>query len=114
MSQLKSGDNEFASSDKEILSKCETFYRNIYSSKTDCDDSRINDLFVGNTASKSFNLEKKEKCEDLLTKAECFEALTSLKPGKTPGSGGLFIEFYKVFWNEMWDCLLNAIKRPFQ
>jgi len=39
ISQLKLGDNEFASSDKEILSECKTFYRNIYSSKADCDDS---------------------------------------------------------------------------
>ena len=45
ISQLKLGDNEFASSDKEILSECETFYRNIYSSKAYCDNSRINDLF---------------------------------------------------------------------
>lgn len=33
ISQLKLGENEFASSDKEILSECETFYRDIYSSK---------------------------------------------------------------------------------
>lgn len=52
ITQLKLGDNEFASSDKDILSECETFYRNIYSSKTGCDDSRINDLFFGNTASR--------------------------------------------------------------
>ena len=82
ISQLKLGDNEFASSDKEILSECETFYRNIYSSKADCDDSRINDLFFGNTASKSLNLDEKD---------------------------GLPIEFFKVFWNEISDCLLNTI-----
>ena len=108
-SQLKLGDNEFARSDKEILSECETFYRNIYSSKTDCDDSRINDLFFGSTASKSLNLEEKEKCEGILTKAECLQALRSMKPGKTPGSDGLPIEFYKVFWNEISACLLNTI-----
>ena len=61
ITQLKLGGNEFTSSDKEILSECETFYRNIYSSKTGCDDSRINDLFFGNTASRSLNLEEKEK-----------------------------------------------------
>ena len=29
ISQLKLGDNEFATSDKEILSECETFYKNL-------------------------------------------------------------------------------------
>ena len=63
---------------------------NIYSSKTDCDDSRANDLFFGNTASKSLNLEEKENFEGMLAKAECLQALKSMKPGKTPG---LVIEF---------------------
>ena len=39
----------------------------------------------------------------------CMRPLKSMKPGKTPGSDGLPIEFYKVFWNGIWDCLLNAI-----
>ena len=55
------------------------------------------------------NPEEKEKCEGMLTKAECLKALKGMKPGKTPGSDGLPIEFYKVFWNEISDCLLNAI-----
>ena len=71
--------------------------------------SRINNLFFGNTASKSLNLEGKENCEGVLTKAECLQALKSMKPGKTPGSDDLPIEFYKVFWNEISDCLLNTI-----
>jgi len=62
------GDNEF--SDKEFLSECETFWKNIYSSKTDGDD-----FFFGNTASKTLSLEEKEKCEGMLTKAECLQAL---------------------------------------
>jgi hypothetical protein len=32
-----------------------------------------------------------------------------MKPEKTPGSDGLPIEFYKVFWNELSDYLLNSI-----
>ena len=35
-----------------------------------------------------------------------------MKPGKTPGSDDLPIEFYKVFRNEISDCLLNAIIEP--
>ena len=56
------------------------------------------------------NLEEKEKCEGMLTKAECLQALKSMKYGKTPGSDGLPVEFYNVFWNKISDCLLNTIK----
>ena len=80
VSQLKLGENEFVSLDEGILSKCETFYRDISSSKADCDNSRINDLFFGNNFSKSLNLEEKEKCEGMLTRAECLQALKSMKP----------------------------------
>ena len=49
----------------EKNSECETLYRDLYSSKADCDNSRINDLFFGNNFSKSLNLEEKEKCEGM-------------------------------------------------
>ena len=55
------------------------------------------------------NLEEKEKCEGMLTKAEGLQALKSMKSGKMPGSHGLSVEFYKVFWNEISDCLSNTI-----
>ena len=32
-----------------------------------------------------------------------------MKSGKTPGSDGLPVEFYNVFWNDISDCLLNTI-----
>lgn len=47
ISSLKLGDKEIVSSEKGILSRCETFCRNIYISKTDLNGSRINDLFFG-------------------------------------------------------------------
>ena len=81
------------------MSECETF---IYSSKTDCDDTRINDLFFGNTASKSLNLEEKEKMRGHVNQSRVLSSSKSMKPGKTPGSD-------EVFWNEISDCLLNAI-----
>ena len=46
ISQLKLGVNKLATSDKEISSECEDFYQNIYSSKVDGDDSRIENLFL--------------------------------------------------------------------
>ena len=45
----------------------------------------------------------------MLTKAECLQALKNIKSGRTPSSDGFLIEFYKVFWNEISDCLLNTI-----
>ena len=53
--------------------------------------------------------EDKEKCKGLLTKEECLQALKDMSLNKTPGSDGLPVEFYKVFWSDISDHLLNAL-----
>ena len=37
-------------------------------------------------------------CKGPLTEAECFESLKSMESNKSPGTDGLPVEFYKVFW----------------
>lgn len=52
-------------------------------------------------------------CEILIrdvTKEEVFKTLISLPVGKSPGSDGFNIEFYKFFWDDVGDQLFEAIK----
>ena len=49
------------------------------------------------------------KCEGLLTEAECLESLKSMESNKSPGSDGLPAEFYKVFWNDVHHYIVNAL-----
>ena len=44
-----------------------------------------------------------------LTMEECLQALKDMSLNKTPGSDGLPVEFYKVFWSNISDHLLNAL-----
>ena len=53
-------------------------------------------------------------CEGPLSKKECLQALKSMASGKTPGSDGLPCEFYKVFWNDLAEILLNALNFSFE
>ena len=112
ITQLKVSDTDFITSDNEILKECETFYRNIYSSKTKSLDS--GHLFFDATGLPSLDPEEKEKCEGPLTKTECFQALKSMNGEKTPGSDGLPADFYKVFWNNLADCLVNSINYAYE
>ena len=52
-------------------------------------------------------------CEGSLTERECWEVLTSMKNGKSPGNDGLTKEFYVCFFNEIFNYLLNASKESF-
>ena len=76
---------------------CESFYKNIYSSKIDAQEIERNNLFFGESTAKSLDPHEREECEGLLTKMECLQALKTMEPNKTPGSDGLPAEFYKMF-----------------
>ena len=49
----------------------------------------------------------------LLTKAECLQVLKSMNLEKTPGLDGFLGEFYKFFWNEIFDYFLNSINSAY-
>ena len=55
------------------------------------------------------NEQEQKHCEGLLTASECLESLKSMESNKSPGSDGLPAEFYKVFWNDINQYLLNAL-----
>ena len=113
MSQLKLDDENFVTTDKEILSECETFYKRLYSSKNGSQNERTNNFFFGLQTEKKINLTEQESCEGLLTKGECLNALKNMECNKTPGSDGLPAEFYKVFWNDIADFFLKSINQAY-
>ena len=62
----------------------------------------------------SLNADEKESCEGLLTNAECLQALKSMEPEKTPGSDGIPVAFYKIFWNDICEHLVTSINHAYQ
>ena len=114
ISQLKLDDENFATTDKEILQECETFYKHLYSSKIDSQNEEYNNIFFETPTEKKLNETEQESCEGLLTKAECLKALKDMECNKTPGSDGLPADFYKVFWNDITDYFLKSINYAYQ
>lgn len=108
ISQLKQADESFVTTDKEILYQCETFYRELYRSKIDTCDDKYDHIFFEDSTHKKLNQDEKDVCEGPLTKEECLKALNEMKCNKTPGSDGLPAEFYRIFWNDISDYLLNS------
>ena len=45
--------------------------------------------------------DERRLCEGLLTARECVESLKNMESNKTPGTDGIPVEFYKVFWNDI-------------
>ena len=52
-------------------------------------------------------------CEGIITEQECAEALRGMNNGKSPGSDGFTVEFFKVFWKDIKILLLESINYSF-
>ena len=109
ISQLKLENENFVTTDKEILSECETFYKTLYSSNNGSQNERADKMFFKTQMEKKLNKTEQDSCEGLLTKTECLEALNKMECNKTPGSDGLPAEFYKVFWNDIADLFIKSL-----
>ena len=57
--------------------------------------------------------EEADSCEGLLTEAECWNSLKGMNNNKSPGSDGLTVEFYKCFWSEIKDLVLESLNTGF-
>ena len=111
ISQLKTNDNDFITTDKDILTECKSFYEQLYTSRKNERRSSV-DFFPPDNETK-LNEEEQMICEGLLTKQECAEVLKNMDPEKTPGTDGFPAEFYKVFWSDISTPLLSSLNFAF-
>ena len=88
----------------------EDFYKNLYKTK-ESKNSAYN--FFDDTMKKLNEIEK-ESCDGLLTEIECKIALKTMKNQKSPGSDGLTVEFYKIFWNNIKQFYIKSINYSFK
>ena len=103
ISQLKTNDNDFITTDKEILTECKSFYEQLYTSRKNERRSSV-DFFPPDNETK-LNEEEQIICEGLLTKQECADALKNMDPEKTqvqmdfpPRSTKFFGQIYQLHY----------------
>ena len=109
ISQLKVDENNFITSDQEILAEGESFFMNLYTSNRNIHNLIDTYDFFKHENDTVLNDEQRNNCEGLLTERECLAALKTMEQGKTPGSDGLPSEFYRVFWTNISNLLINAL-----
>ena len=110
ISQLITNESETITNAKEILKEQKHFYQSLYSKKqVNLDKEEQSNFFVDNNNIPKLNEYLQSKCEGLITKEECEKIVKLLPNGKSPGTDSLPAEFYKIFWNEISDILLESI-----
>ena len=73
ISQTKVKENNFVTSDKEILTECVSFYKNLYSSKIVPHNIQDTSTFFRQENDTVLRDDEREACEGLLTEKECLE-----------------------------------------
>jgi hypothetical protein len=63
-----------------------------------------------------FALSNKERqlCDEFPTINECENAIKQMKNNKSPGTDGLPVEFYKIFWNDIKAIYYDSLKQTFE
>jgi len=98
---------------KEILYAEKEFYENLYSESIDINSAsfkRATELFTKSANIPRITNEEKLQCEEDLTESEILKSLKNMKNGKSPGTDGLVAEFYKFFWIDIKQFLLESLK----
>ena len=97
--------NTINTNQNEILLEAESYYKKLYD-KRETQNSRV-DFF--DDSIKKLDETDKEICEGLITELECAKALKDMQNNKSPGSDGITVEFYKMFWNTIKKYYVSSI-----
>ena len=92
----------------KILSEQRQCYKDLYSCRNNTNDnSPKTESFFKDLNIPKLSEERKISCEGRSTLEECTLILESFQNIKTPGNGGIPIEFYKKFWSLLASILFN-------
>ena len=118
ITKLKTNNGDEIVDPVDILKEEQNIYENLYSTEvtafTPEQIIEANQYFTSQDKEKSLNDIEIEQCEGEISEKECLENLKAMPDGKTPGTDGLPVESYKIFWNDLKDVLLSCYSHCFR
>ena len=114
ISQLRKDDGTLVDDTKEISHLMYGFYQKLYTREESDSLVEKHRGFIDLARVPKLTDRQKEYLDLPITEDELHGALKSLKYGKTPGSDGLTVEFYKLFWQEIRIPVFNSIVYAFE
>ena len=113
ITKLQVGD-EIINNEKDILREEKCFYEKLYSENRNPDDMKkakeCFDYFSNSTNLPRIDDEQRNSCEAYITEQEILQSIKAMKNGKSPGTDGFTSEFYKFFWIDIKDILLESLQ----
>ena len=100
-----------------MLNEQNKFYSSLYSNKETEDNLNVHlvdTFFPDDTEIPKLNENEKESCEGMISEEECVKAIKSMQNGKSPGTDGLPVEFYKIFWKNIKKLVMNSFSYSYE
>ena len=104
--------DKIISSPTEILKEEVKFYSELYTS-SNVTSKEINDYLSSIVFENKLSEKESILCEGLLSLKECTEAVINMKMNKSPGCDGLPPEFYKTFWSDIANFVVDSLNEAF-
>ena len=98
--------------EKMILKEISNFYSNLYSKKPRKSEDECLQ-YLASISTPQLSSTDREACEGKITMQNCWEALMSMKDGKSPGNDGLTKEFFVCFFGEVAPLLIQSLNYSF-
>ena len=92
----------------EILQECRKCYEKLFTHDPNNSDE-FDDYFLQNYNIPHIDKEMAYLCDEQISLEECSQTLLQMKNGKSPGSDGLSVEFFKMFWSSTKDLVFDSI-----
>ena len=95
---------------KKMVEETRKFYECLYKKKT------VNDTNIEELASNIPKLDEEtsESLEGLITYEEASAVLKSMKNGKSPGTDGMTVDFFKFFWKDLGHFVIKSLNEGFK
>ncbi len=100
-------ENTVLTDQKDIMQEQVRFYKELYKKKAGFSKKAVQEFI------KDLHLPKLEEglhdmCDEEITVGECAKALKQMKNDGSPGSDGLTVAWYKVFWSKISGLVLDS------
>lgn len=115
ISKLQKENGEIITGSDAILEEEVKFYSDLYTSSINYGENEniLEKIGISQDDIPKLSSEQSTLCEGMITINECINAVKSMPNGKSPGSDGYPIEFYKVFWNQIGPILVKSFNYSF-
>ena len=102
INRLKDASGRTLYNEKDVLKELQQFYSKLYTAKDGIDLDFLSEITIPQISQQS-----RQELDDRITLTELGRAVKLLNNGKSPGTDGLPIEFYKCFWPKIKEFMLE-------